>query len=109
MASFDKRIANKTRRRPNLNPNLDYSVVEAIEFPMSAQQAEVTVCQVDGSSRIYIGDKPEDFGILNDDLGGARSVEYVSLQADGRWKFDDGKQIEVFEIGKPKCPSLSGS
>ncbi len=107
LASFDKRIREKTRRRPNPNPDLDYTVIEKVEFPTDFDHAEITVCYVDGASKIYIGDGPADVGVLNDDIGGSRGTVSLILADDGKWKLDDYREIEEFAIGKPKCPPRS--
>ena len=109
VAGFDKRIVDKIRRRPNPNPDLDYMVVETVEFPTDFDHAEAKVCYVDGAAKVFIGDKPEDLIILNDQVGGSRGIASFLLGQDLKWRFVDYKWTETFEIGKPQCPARHAS
>jgi hypothetical protein len=100
---FDKRIADHIRRRPNPDPDLDYMVVENVEFAGDFDHAKLTICSVDGSARIHIGDTAADVAVINDDLGGSRGIAEFAVQTDGKWKYVDYTQTELFDGTKPTC------
>ena len=106
-AFFDKRIADKIRRRPNPNPDLDYTVVEKVEFDGDFDHVNVTVCFVDGASKVYVGDKPDDLAIIDDSLGGSRVLAKFTLGDDRKWRIVDSTRIEAFDTGKPTCAPRS--
>lgn len=102
-AYLDKRITDKLRRRPNPNPDLDYTVVEKVEFDGDFDHVNITVCFVDGATLVYIGNQPSDLAIVDDSIGGSRVLAKFTLGGDDKWRIVDSTRLEAFDTGRPTC------